>query len=435
MIRLKFILFSIFVFNFSTPAQTSRYSDREFYVGPGIKFPLVSAPGDQVHLWSFERYRVRVHQFDRDLKYGQSRIIKSSIKAGFRFEFLKFHSFYYMVMSDSLSSGIYRIESDGTINDQTEQVLSKLSLRELRPYYFTKGVSQIFLIQRINDDASSNTVINIHTFDSAFNYQNKMALKVPYLKARAQDMELSSIGDELFLLSHTKNKRGVLAFSITKIDALNGTLATKLFHTENLEFIEHRLFETVDGVVLESEVKEQKIGNLPEHFTYLIKMDRDLQVTHSLFLTSDKLKEVNSGRYFFRRAITVDLPDKRLLNISFGRKKDENAEGSPELYRFVSIDSNFNIAHSFIEPSERGKFAPTLSLRKDKDVQFYYEEPVRNHVSMIRKFQVKNSILDDLPVLLNVKFRYDLSSAVVCGTSFVMPYYRKGNIGLVRVRM
>jgi hypothetical protein len=435
MMRLTLILLSVLHLHSYAAAQSFRYSDREIYTGMGIRLPMVAAPGDQLHLWSFERYRTRVHQYNSDLNFQQTRVIKVPIKAGFRFEFLKFHSFYYTVMSDSSSSGIYRVDTAGTITDQTEQVLKNVSFRELRPYYFAKGLSKIFLIQKINDDLSSNTVINIHVFDSGFSYLTKLAVNVPHLDAKAQNINLSVIGDDLFLLSHTKNRKSELAFSITKIDAVTQVLSTKLFHTENLQFVEHRIFEMEGGLVLESQVKQQAAGKLPEQFTYLIKMDQDLQVTQTLFLAADEANEMNTGGYYFRPELTLALPEKKFLNISYGRKRDQDTEGSPEVYRFISIDSNFHISNSFVQPTERGKFAPTLTLIKDQTVHFYHEEYVRHQLSMIRKFQVNNSKLEEAPLLLNIKFQYDLRRAVVFGTSFVMPYYRRGSVGLVRVRM
>ena len=91
---------------------------------------------------------------------------------------------------------------------------------------------------------------------------------------------------------------------------------------------------------------------------------------------------------------------------------------------------------ALVQPSEGGKFTPTLSLMNNKGLHFYYAERIGIYDNMIYRYQIKAAKLEEMPLVLKSNCLYDLNRAVMSGSSsFVMPYYRKNHVGLVRVKM
>lgn len=434
MLRFLFSSFLIFLFALQTTGQHFKYSDRELYLGMG-KLPLVAAPGNQFHLWHIERYQTKVYEFDQELHHLDTKTFNHPVKAAFRSEFLKFHSFYYTLMSDSASEKIYRVDSSGSIVDQTELIQGKMALYKFRPYYFTKGSSNIFLVQKTENENDGNTLLSINVFDSVFNYKDAITLTVPYINGLPQNLQLHPEGDDLLLLNNTFQK-GEVAFSITRIDASTHQLSTKVFNPEGLQFMDHKLFMAGDELILQSQVKENGTANSQEKFSYLMKLNSDLEVIQTLFVSAEELHNLELSGYFLAPVLVASLPGKNLLSISSGIKKAGKGRGDAEIYQFLLMDSNLNIRQSYVQPVVKGRFTPLLTILKDKSSYFFYTEESRQDANLVHKFEASATSGTDALLMLTPTYHYDLGRAVVSGPdSFVMPYYQRGKVGLVRVNL
>ena len=84
---------------------------------------------------------------------------------------------------------------------------------------------------------------------------NKIALEVEYIRARPQNLLLFALDNQLLLLNNTISK-GAEVLAVSKVDVVNASFFTKLFHTEGLQFMSHQVLLSGNDIVLKSQVRE-----------------------------------------------------------------------------------------------------------------------------------------------------------------------------------
>ena len=163
-------------------------------------------------------------------------------------------------------------------------------------------------------------------------------------------------------------------------------------------------------------------------------MNRDLLVLNNLYLNSPLHTQLQQSSFFYRPVITVPLQKKQLLSIELGMK--EQKKGSDEMLRYILLDSNLAIVKVLNQPANNGQYIPSFMFITEKRVHFFYEELIKKNKRLVNSYTFIDGIVNDEPLLLTPKYRYDLKRAVpVSESDFVMPYFHNFRLGLVKVNV
>ena len=78
----------------------------------------------------------------------------------------------------------------------------------------------------------------------------------------------------------------------------------------------------------------------------------------------------------------------------------------------------------------------SILLTNGKRLRMYYEEKISNNISVINTYDLTDGIISAKPLQLRINEKYLFAQMILINSSsFVMPYIRNFNIGLVKVKI
>ncbi|MDB5251247.1 MAG: hypothetical protein JWP27_416 [Flaviaesturariibacter sp.] len=378
---------------------------------------LVTA-GRNIHLWRFNGSTLSVSVYDAALRFRSETRFPEGFPAPV---FLGFGSFYYLVASNVLTTKLYRVDADGHFTDRTKALEDSLG-RPLGAYEVLAGSKSLYLVRLQPDTLGGPPSLSAIVLDTGLHVRSLIE------RPLASAFSATTAQDDLILFERAVRGSAV-GISLSRYDRPAQQFRTVHVFPEGLQYLSHRLLVSQGGLILHSLVRE--VGNAAAN-SYLLWMNTAMSVTHSLYLGDSAARGFSEPGFLFRPMMSAVLASGGLLLIDRGRQQ----KGAGEMLRFTWVDSAGNVTRLLKQPVDGGADVPPLLVQNAGNAYVFYAEKLRRNRSILYTYILGDHTQEERLLPLAPQFTYALEKAVEVGPGyFVMPYFDRYRVGLVRVSL
>jgi hypothetical protein len=393
---------------------------------------LMQAEDGSFHIWKWGMGRITMDVYDASLHYRYTRKVSRNAT---RLFFLSFQHFYYAVVGEPKQSKVYKVRGEA-YTDETA-ALNSLPLEHLPILHFVQGNSQLLLVQQgINDSTGQHTLV-ITAVDSSFQFINSVQLSTNYTAPQIRNLRVFTLGNQLLLML-TRLQDNSDKLTVHQVNVERGTVRSGTIQFDDELFTPEQVLPYGSGCIVQGYASQPLISSQRKQnaYTYLLRLDSSLKVISSFHNELEDSSTAKNTTYMYLPISTTVLPTNSLLTIDYRRAVNTKTWKYNTELRLTRLDSNLNVVQNIQQPTADYSNLPGFLFTKGKQVNVYYEEVIKNNITVVHNYQLGDTIENDRILQLEPRYRYQLRRAIpITSTSFVMPYLRNYKMGLVRVHV